>query len=191
MKRPVPLFICLAVPLIVFLIGASLASVYGFREIPKLLDESARGLVPEGFEASLDRPGKYTVWLQVRGAIGNHFHRGPEKLPPGARIYLYEAESGREIEVIKWLQATKNIGHEHAIALGTFRVGREGQRVEVRGSGLSRPVLISISPENTGRVIQVILSLLGIFALTLSVALGCLFLLLHRRNRALAAENKT
>lgn len=185
MKRPIPLLVCFSIPLLLFLIGSAFAGIYGFREIPKLRDDTGRGLVPPGFETTLEGAGRYTLWLQSRGEIGDEFHRGSESLPPGGRIYLYDAESGREISVGKWLQSTRTLGHERAVSLGTFSSVRAGQVIEVKGTGLAKPVLIGIGPENTGRVLRVVFTLLGIMALTLSASLVCFFVLLHRRNRAI------
>ncbi|MDF1849388.1 MAG: hypothetical protein P1U85_01045 [Verrucomicrobiales bacterium] len=188
MRRPIPLLVCFAIPLLLLIIGAAFAGVYGFREIPKLLDETARGMVPQGFVAQLGSPGKYTVWLYERGQIGAEFYRGTEKLPPGARIYLYDEASGREMEVSKWLNSSKTLGHERAVSLGSFSGLREGQRVEVKGSGFSKPVLISIAPENTGRVLRVVFILLGMILLALSVSITVFLVLLHRRNQAIESE---
>lgn len=190
MRRPIPLLICFAIPLILLLIGAAFAGMYGFREIPKLLDETARGMVPPGFVAVLGPPGKYTVWHYERGQIGEKFHRGGESLPPGGRIYLYDQASGREIDVSKWLASTKTLGHERATSLGSFSSVRAGQRVEVKGTGLAKPVLISIAPENTSRVLKVVFILLGIILLSLSVAITTFLVLLHRRNQAIEADGR-
>lgn len=185
MTRAIPLFACFILPLVLLLIGAVFAGVYGFREIPRLLDENARGMVPQGFVAQLDERGKYTIWLHERGQIGIEFYRGSDELPPGGNISVYDEASGGEIEVRKLMNSTKTLGHERAVSLGSFSIDREGQRVEIKGSGLSKPVLISVSPENTAKVIQVICSLLGIVFLALVLSIGTFLWLLHRRNHAI------
>ncbi|NNE91180.1 MAG: hypothetical protein HKN23_05995, partial [Verrucomicrobiales bacterium] len=69
MKRPLSLVICLLVPVVILLVGVIFAGVYGAAEFPKLARESGRGLVKPGFTATLDEPGKYTVWLHTYSVI--------------------------------------------------------------------------------------------------------------------------
>jgi len=188
MRKPLPLLICFAVPAFLLILGCSLAGSYGFRAIPKLLEESGRGLVPDGFELSLDEPGRYTLWLLARGQLGGEFYRSADKLPPGGRIYVYDAATGRQIPLNKWFDATRNVGHERAVALGSFEAPRKGQQIEILGTGLSKAVLVAVTPENTGRVLKVVLSLLGILVLTLSFTIASFLYLLHVRNRMISQE---
>ena len=184
MTRPIHLFVCFLIPFVLLLIGAVSAGVYGFREIPQLLDETARGMVPKGFVVRLEDPGKYTVWLHERGSIGVDFYRGSDQLPPGGSISVYDVVSGREIEVKKWMNSTKTIGHERAVSLGSFVSDKEEQNVEIKGSGISKPVLIAVSRANTARVIGVVCTLLGIVLVALVLSIGAFLWLLHRRKLA-------
>jgi len=188
MNRPLPLIVCLLVPFLIVVFGLVLAGLYGYRQIPNLIEETARGFVPEGFTATLPEPAKYTVWLHVTALTEGEDYRGPEELPPGGRVYIFDASSGREIPLNKWLDATKHIAGEKAVSLGTFETNRVDQRVELEGSGIRDPVLISITPANTGRALGVVLSLIGIVFLSLSVGIIAFFILLHRRQRGLQAD---
>ena len=181
MKRLLTLAAVGVLPLLDFLAGFTAAGVYGFGAIPRLFVETARGMVPDGYTTKLDDVGTYTLWLQVRGQEDGVFHRGPESLPPGARIYLFDQASGQEVSVSKWIDAEKNIGHERAVSLGTFKGERPGQLVEVRGTGLLRPVLISISPLDNGTVLSVLVTLVGIIMASLIVAILLLLFLVERR----------
>jgi hypothetical protein len=185
MRKPVSLLACFFIPFLVLVLGLSLAGIYGYRAIPWLFEETARGMIPEGFEVPLGNPGKYTVWLFERGQGEEGFYRGSGKLPPGGKLHIFDSSTGREIPLTNWVVATRNSGHEKAVSLGTFMGQREGQVVEVKGTGLRKSMLVSVAPSNTGPVLRVVLSLLGIVALTLSAAILLFLLLLHRRQKIL------
>ena len=180
MRKPLSLILCFLVPALILLLGLLGAGVYGFRMIPRLFEETGRGVLPEGFQVEVPKPGKYTLWLYARGQYGGNFYRSAEKLPPGGKVYLFEEASGREIPITKWVAATKNFGHERAVSLGTFLTRREGEVVEVKGTGFSRPVLVSIAPTNTNQVLRVVFTLIAIVVLTLTVAIFAFLLLIHR-----------
>lgn len=190
MKRPPSLLLCFFFPFLLLLGGLSFGGMFAYREIPPLLEETARGMVPEGFQVTAVEPGKYTVWLQVWGQIGERFHHGEETLPPGAKIYLFDESSGREVKVANWVSATRNVGHEKAVSLGTFQTVRPDQTILVKGTGFRQPVLVSVSPTNTGAVLRVVLTLLGIIAITLTASIIFFISLLHRRQRILEDHSR-
>lgn len=186
MRRPLSLIVCFLIPGIVLLLGFVFAGIYGFREIPKLVEESGRGQVPEGFEIELRDPGKYTLWYHVREKEPvSDLGESLEGLPPGARVLVYDAETKNEIEMVKWLSATKNIGGEASVSLGTFDVLAPGKKVFVKGTGFQKSAVVSISPANMTSSIRVVLVLLAIVVGTLALAILLFLLLLHRRRKTL------
>lgn len=184
MRGPLSLIVCFLIPGIVLLLGFVFAGVYGFREIPKLVEESGRGQVPDGFEIELGDPGKYTIWYHVRETV-SAADENLESLPPGARIHVYDAETKNGIEMVHWLSATKNVGGETSISLGTFNVLVPNKKVFVKGTGFREPAVVSISPANMTSSIRVVLVLLAIVIGTLALAILLFLLLLHRRRKTL------
>lgn len=189
MRKQLSLFLAFLIPLVILLAGLLGAGLYGFKAFPELLVEAGRGTLPEGFEVELEKPGNFTVWLHERGRDGEKFYWTDGTLPPGGKVYLFDEASGREIPMKSWVSASKNIGQDRAVSLGSFDGAREGQKVEIRGAGFSRPILLSISPTNTSRVLQVVFTLLAIVVLTLTVAICTFILLIHRYRHSVEAEN--
>jgi len=97
MRKPLSLLICFALPTLVLAGGFILAGLYGVRQISKLFEETARGILPQGFEARLEEIGKYTVWLPVNSE--SEGEETSQRLPPGGRVYIFDAPSARELEL--------------------------------------------------------------------------------------------
>ena len=178
------MLLCFALPGLVLVGGLLLAGFYGFRQIPDLFQESARGMLPQGFEAKLEERGKYTIWYPVEESEEG----GEERFPPGARVYVFDAASAQELRMSKWLQGTKYIGEEMSISLGTFESTRDGQIVEVKGTGLNEPVLISISLDNTNEKLATVFTLIAIVGISLMLSISMFIYLLHRRQKAVDAS---
>lgn len=185
MKRPGSLIVCFLIPAIILMLGLILAGMYGYREIPPLFHESVRGEVPDGFSTVLEEPGNYTVWLHVPEEDLEEFREVPNKLPPGASIHVFDVGSGNEITLTSWISSTKSLGEESAISLGTFASQREGQEIEVKGSGLREPVLVSVAPSNMNKTLRIVLTIMGIVVLFLTAAIFLFIFLIHRRQKML------
>ncbi|MDF1860303.1 MAG: hypothetical protein P1U87_08810 [Verrucomicrobiales bacterium] len=185
MKRPGSLIVCFLIPAIVFMLGLILAGVYGYREIPPLFHESARGEVPNGFSTVLEAPGNYTVWLHVPESDLEKFRNLANKLPPGASIHVFDVESGIKIDLTSWISSTKSLGEESAISLGAFTSQRQGQQIEVKGSGLREAVLVSVAPSNMNKTLRIVLTIMGIVLVFLTASIFLFIFLLHRRQKML------
>lgn len=189
MKIP-SLLLCFGFPITILVAGFSLAGLFGFRNIPQLMSEVGRGDVHAGFELSLETPGRYTVWsVLTEDAPARAIKVERLGLPPGARVYLYDVESGREIALTKLLQQKKSYGGETSVSLGTFDTRVPDQAVEFKGTGIRRETTVSVTPENTSLAVQVFLMLLGIVLVSIAVAIFLFIFLIHRRQRALSNED--
>ncbi len=184
MRKPISLILCFGLPALFLVGGFVLAGLYGFRKIPEIFQESARGTLPEGFVVRLNKAGKYTVWLSL--GDGRDFSDAPaaEELPPGSRLFVFDDASGRELEVSRWGQSTKFIGDEKSVSLGSFEAVRPEQLIEVKGTGFSEPVMVSVSPATTRRTLGVVLTLVGIVGVTLTVSIFSFVTLIQRRQCA-------
>lgn len=188
MKRPLSLVLCFLVPIVILLVGTIFAGIYGYQEIPKLYEETAKGLAAPGFNAVLEKPGKYTVWLHTYTVFEGTAYESGDRLPGGGKVHVFEADSNREFDLISWTSASKSFGSETAVSLGTFESFRPGQAVEVRSSGMSRPVVVSLAPVKLQMTFRVILTISGIMIVSLFCAIVALIVLLHRRKEQIDSE---
>lgn len=185
------LLLCFGLPVAILVLGFSLAGFFGFRTIPQLMDEIGRGNVQAGFELSIPKPGRYTVWsVLAEDASARAIKAERLGLPPGARVYLYSKETGREIPLTKLLQQKKAYGGEVSVSLGTFDTNVVDQVVEFKATGLRRKTLVSVTPENTAEAVRVFVMLLGIVLVSIAFAIFVFIVLIHRRQRLVAEANQ-
>ncbi|MEM9280619.1 MAG: hypothetical protein AAGA96_02225 [Verrucomicrobiota bacterium] len=185
-RKPMPLFVCFVLPSLILAAGLTAAGYYGFGRIPELIKEHARGMLPRGFETSLSDPATYTVWLSVPEAEADSI--SPESLPPGGRLYIFDANSGRELPLSQWVPAVKYAGGEKSVSIGSFQTLRSDQKVEFKGTGFEEPFEVSIAPANTKQIVGVVLSVFVIVCVSLTVAITALIALLHYRQRRIEAS---
>ncbi len=185
--RVPPLLLCFGIPGIILVAGFSFAGLFGFRSIPQLMDEIGRGNVQAGFELTIEKPGRYTVWsVLAEDATARAIKAERLGLPPGARVYLYNTENGREISLTKLLQQKKAYAGEVSVSLGTFDTNVVDQAVEFKATGLRRKTIVSVTPENTAKAVQVFVTLLGIVLVSIALAIFVFILMIHRRQRLVA-----
>lgn len=187
MGKPTPFLLVLGVPVFVLLLGFSTATWIAVKQIPSLLEETGRGVLPDGFEVVLPDTGDYTLWLHEEGRFGNEIYQGAGEVPPGGKIYLFESASGREIELKEQVSAEKNLGEDRAVSLGVFTCEREGKTIEVKGTGLNSKLLLSISHSSSRQIVSIVLVVAGIVLGTLILA-TILFIQLVRRKVASLSE---
>jgi hypothetical protein len=178
MRKSLSLLLCFVPSAIVFIAGLILAGLYGFRQIPDLFEETARGLLPQGFEANLLTKGKYTVWLPVE--VKSESERERDWLPPGGQLYLFDSASEQELELVTSGNKVKFIGDEKSVSLGSFETQKDGQIIEVKATGLAEPVLISISLDDPGKKLATIFTLIAIVVITLMTAISLFVFSVHR-----------
>ena len=75
-------------------------------------------MMPRGLESKLERRGKYTVWIPVEGDATLQGARG--QLPPGGRVYVFDAASAGELDLMTWIKREKFIGDQHYVSIGSF-----------------------------------------------------------------------
>lgn len=182
------LLVCFLIPAIFLLLGLALAGSFAYREIPRLVEETARGDIQKGFPAELPEPGKYTLWMVTKEALKRseqeEFH-----LPPGGKIHVFDAKSGREIPLSNWVTANRVAGGELSVSLGEFSVTHPKTKVTVKGSGVRMPITVSVTPSNMGRTLRVVMTLLVIVLSSLSVAVFFFIALLHRRQKMVERQS--
>ena len=140
-------------------------------------------MIPQGFESKLERRGKYTVWLPVEG---DGRLEGPQgQLPPGGRGYVFDAASARKLDLIRWIKGEKFIGDQRYVSFGSFESQQDCQIVELKGTGLIEPVMVSISIDNTGQELITVFTLITIVGVILVAAIILFIDLLHRRHKSI------
>lgn len=153
------------------------------------MDEVGRGDVHAGFELGIEDPGRYTVWsVLAEDATVRAIKEERLGLPPGARVYLFNIENGRELSLTKLLQQKKAYAGEVSVSLGTFDTNVVDQKVEFKATGILRKTIVSVTPENTAEAVQVFVMLLGIVLVSIALAIFVFILLIHRRQRLVADE---
>ncbi len=174
----------LVIPLVVLLTGVSIAAAIAVRRVPPLLTEVDRGLLPDGFEVILPGPGEYTLWLHIKGRLGNKLFHGSGELPPGGKVFLFDASTGREIATEQTVSARKNMGEDEAVSLGVFSSDRENKTIEIKGSGLNSEVLLSVSPTSSRQIMGIMGLITGVILISIIVATIIFVRLMRRRHLA-------
>jgi hypothetical protein len=74
--------------------------------------------------------------------------------------------------------------------MGRFETAAPNETVEVKSVGASGFFEVSVSPHNESGLLRIILTLMGIIAITISAAITVFLFLIHRRQRHLAEETE-
>lgn len=188
MKRPLNLVVCFLVPIVILLIGGIYAVTYWYQSAPRLMEEVGRGVVPSGFPVTVDKPGKYTVWLNTYTVFEGKGYEHSDELPAGAEVLIFDQGKGGRLEMNQWVLSKRKFEGQTAVSLGTFDLLKPNTVLEVRSTGIKEPVVISISPNRAGESVQVALHLVSVVAISLTLAVASLIILLHRRQRAMREE---
>ncbi len=188
MKHPLNLFVCFLIPGLILAVGGIYAGVYRFREMPKLMADIERGMVPPGFSMAVPEAGRYTVWLHTSTEYEGESIKHKDRLQDGGRIRIFDKETGKMIDLRTLIKSKRSFGSESAVALGDFETLRGNRTIEVKSSGMTKPAVIGVSPNQMDDSINVLLHLLGIICMTLLFAFVALALLLHRRKKQLDSE---
>jgi len=163
--------------------GLFFGAVFGYREIPPLFEESGKGLANPKVTMTLPEPGKYTVWLYTYTLFEGTAYEASDRLPDGAKVHVFDTSDRTEVALSKWTSASKSLGNETAVSLGTFETLRPNTTVDVLMEGARKPLVLSVAPTNLPRVMSVVLTLVGILVATLFLSIVTLIILLHRRQR--------
>ncbi len=185
MKRPLNLVICLLIPFVIFVAGLVFGAVRVVKALPELTAEAARGVMPGVIEFSIAEPGRYTVWLHTVTNFEGKAYEHEDRLPAGGEVLIYNKESGSALDLYQGLNATKTINRDSAVAIGAFETAQPNQVLEIRSSGISDPLVVSVAPGKMRDVFGLVMQALGILCITLLVAIVTLILLLHRRQKQL------
>lgn len=120
----------------------------------------------------------------MKGRLGNELYHGSGELPPGGKVFLFDASSGREVDLGKTVSAEKNMGEDRAVSPGVFSMEREEQTIEVKGAGLNSPLLFSISPTSSRQVMGIVIVIAGVIVGSIIPATIIFVQLMRRRQRA-------
>jgi len=150
---------------------------YGASEFPQFFEESARGVLPEGFEFAPAVAGVYTMWLhgvEMGNGVESPVEIREGLLPPSARIYVFDGASGNEVPQHSSPPMLRNIHGQRTVSLSEFELSGAGQTIEVKASGLGSPVVLSITPADRGRILLAFLAIAVILAVSLSLSIWLL-----------------
>lgn len=189
MKQPLSLVICIVLPIIILLVGIVFSVVYAVQALPAAFADEHRGVLPPGFDLTLEEPQRYSVWVYSRGIFENQsFQSFDEKLPPGAKIHVIDKKSGGILELSNWLNQTKSTMREAAYSLGSFETIRPATEIEVVSEGLDTQTVVGVSSKNVADIFQAIVAILAIFLTSTFISIATLIILLHRRNKQIQAS---
>ena len=174
--------VCVAVPALLLLSGLGLGGYYGYREIPALEVTVASGQVPPGFEAVIAEPGKYNLWLATE--------KPDYPAPAGMRLHVFSDRTKQELPLDTWFRSSRWTGSGHYVSMGRFETSAPTETVEVKSVGAAGFFEVSVSPHNESGLLRIILTLMGIIAITISAAITVFLFLIHRRQRHLAEETE-
>jgi hypothetical protein len=172
--------VCVAVPALLLLSGLALAGFYGYREIPSLEITVAGGEVPPGFDAVLAEPGKFNLWLATP--------EGAEAPPPGIKLHVFSKRTGQELPLDSWFRSPRLSGRDAYVSMGRFETFAPNEAVEIKSVGAAGFYQVSLSPHHESALLRIILTLMGIIAITISAAITVFLILIHRRQRQLVEE---
>ena len=173
--------VCVAVPALLLMSGLGLAGFYGYREIPALEVTVAGGEVPPGFETVLVEPGKYNLWLATP--------ESDEGVRPTMKLHVFSKRNGQEFPLDSWFRSSRLSGRDSYVSMGRFETYAPNEAIEVKSVGASGFFQVSLSPHRESGLLRVILTLMGIIAITISGAITVFLFLIHRRQRHLAEES--
>lgn len=188
-RRPLSLAICLLVPFVILLLGLGFAGWKAVKASTELGREDGRGVVPPGFTVEVSEAGKHTVWLHTSTIFEGQAYESGSRLPAGAKLLLTDESTGDAIDLTTYMSASKSFGNDRAVSLGTFQL-LSPTRISVMGTGIQNPVIISIAPEKMPEVFKTVIQVGGIAALSIFLAILTLIVLLHRRQKAIQAEER-
>lgn len=188
-RRPLSLAVCLIVPFVILVFGLGIAGWRGYEASFELRKEDGRGVVPPGFVVDVSEAGKHTLWLHTYTIFEGEAYESGERLEPGAKILLTDEDTGDTINLNPYASARKSLGSERAISLGTFELLKPA-RISVLATGVANPVVVSIAPVKLENIMKTIVQVGGIAALTFFASIMTLIILLHRRQKAMQAEEQ-
>lgn len=182
-QKQTPIFLVLGLPFFVLLAGVCAAAWIAVKQIPGLLEETDRGVLPGEFEVTLPTTGDYTLWLHMQGRFGNEMYHGSGEVPPGGKVFLFDSATGREVELRKEVNAEKNLGEDRAVSLGVFTGDRAGQKIEIKGAGLNSELLLSISHTSSRQILGIVILIAALIMGALVFATILFIQLVRRRQR--------
>ncbi|MCB1061329.1 MAG: hypothetical protein KDN20_00245 [Verrucomicrobiae bacterium] len=188
-RRPLSFAICLVVPFVILVLGLGTAGWQGYQASRLLVREAGRGVVPPGFSVELTESGEHTLWLHTYTMHEGAAFESGEQLPPGAKIIITHDATGDIYPLNPYSMATKSLGSETAVSLGTFEPRSTG-RISVMGTGISKPVVLSVAPVKMREMLNAAIQVGGIAAMSLLLAIVSLIVLLHRRQKMMRAEEQ-
>ncbi|MEO0414326.1 MAG: hypothetical protein AAF226_05180 [Verrucomicrobiota bacterium] len=186
MKKPIPLLVCLLVPLLFLVAGIAAAGFYGYQRLPELLQTKGKGKLPGTFAITLGDAPKYSLWHHYKTEFEDELYDSDPIVNAETKVRVVDLASGETLTVNKMFDAKREILEDRSAFIGTFDSPGPDSEIEVIGTGLSEPTIISVSPANMQDTLGAIFGI-AIIALTgLMLAIATLIFLLHKRSRQLA-----
>ena len=187
MKRPLSLVICFLVPILILLSGIVFSVLFAVQTIPSAFKDEVRGILPGSFPAKLEQPQRYMIWGYSVGRLEGENYQCPVPDLKAANITIIDRRSGKNLPLNDWMPGTRNTSKESAILLGTFETQFENQEVEFFSKNLTSKAVIGISSKSFADMFRAVLSIIAIFLISVFFAITALIVLLHRRQKQIAA----
>lgn len=131
------------IALILFLIGAVGGIAILFTSIFTSLSEGTQFIVPGEIAITVDKPGEYTLWNEVKTIYKGRMYTGSEELPDILEIRITDTMTGEPIPMTSSAGGTETIGSTVRRAIGNITFDRPGRyRIEVSGDFRARIFMI-------------------------------------------------
>jgi uncharacterized Tic20 family protein len=131
------------VALLLFLIGAVGGIAILFTSIFTSLSSGTQFVVPGEIAIAVDKPGKYTLWNEVKTIYKGRMYTGSEELPDILEIRITDAMTGETIPMSSSAGGKETIGSTERQAIGNIQFERPGRyRIEVSGDFRARIFMI-------------------------------------------------
>ena len=157
------------------------AGLYLMPRIGTIDEGTIRVVVPGNAVISLDRPGHYLIFHEIRSVVDGRVYQA--KLGDGVRITLVPEGGGAPVALVTPSMSTEyEIGCCVGRSLLAFDIARPGRfRLSAsRASGADEPkTVLAVSQGVTGRIFHLILVMFAISSIGIGIA-GALVLLVVR-----------
>ncbi len=135
------------VAVITFLVGAIGGIAILFTSIFTSLSSGTQFIVPGEIAITAEKPGKYTLWNEVKTIYKGRMYTGSEELPDVLEIRITNTMTGDTIPMTSSASGTETVGSTVRRAIGSIHFDRPGRyRIAVSGDFRNRIFMIRRSP---------------------------------------------
>jgi len=110
-----------------FLAGMVGAPVLLVTSVLEMVSGGEQFIVPGQLGITIEKPGSYTLWYDVRTVYKGRSYNSSESLPDGVTIEIVYLETREKVEFESDFGTTQHSGHSFSVAIGTFKAEQPGR----------------------------------------------------------------